>query len=141
MAFGLDDFSIGLWDVINDTQVQTLADRHGGISSVAFSPNGETIVSASLGSQIGLWDPKSEQCLHILEGDSDLIYATVFSPDGEILATAGEDGTIRIWQVTSGECLRVISLPKPYEGTNIAGVKGLSNARIDSLKILGAVEN
>jgi len=58
-----------------------------------------------------------------------------------MLASGAEDGTIRFWNFKAGECCRILRPPKPYEGTNITGVTGLSEAQKASLIALGAVES
>ena len=63
-----------------------------------------------------------------------------FSLDGQQLASGSEDGTIKLWDVKSGECLITLKADRPYEGMNITGVTGLTEAQKETLKALGAVE-
>lgn len=59
---------------------------------------------------------------------------------GFTLASATEDETIKLWDVLTGECLKTLRSPRPYEGMNITGVTGLTEATKASLLALGAVE-
>ena len=58
-----------------------------------------------------------------------------------MLASSSADETIKLWDVNDGECLKTLRIPRPYEGMNIKGVTGLTEATIAMLKALGAVED
>jgi WD40 repeat protein len=63
-----------------------------------------------------------------------------FSPNGAMLVAGNEDGTIKLWDIHTGECIRTLRPPRPYEGMNITGATGLTDAQRETLKQLGAVE-
>jgi WD40 repeat protein len=65
--------------------------------SVAFSPDGETLVTASLDARAQVWDTKG-QLLANLVGHKDRVYYAEFSPDGRWLLTASRDGAVRVWE-------------------------------------------
>jgi WD40 repeat protein len=56
-----------------------------------------------------------------------------------MIASGSRDGTVKLWDVNTGNCLRNLQDVYPYEGMNIAGAKGLTNADKATLKALGAV--
>jgi WD40 repeat protein len=66
--------------------------------------------------------------------------SVAFSRDGETLASCSSDETIKLWDVKTGECLKTLT-DRPYEGMNITGVTGLTEAEKATLKALGAVED
>lgn len=77
-----------------------------GILSIAFSPNGKRVVTASRDSTARIWDAQSGQELYKMEGHVNSIRSSSFSPDGKTVATAGDDGIVRIWDADSGEELK-----------------------------------
>ncbi len=87
-----------------------------------------------------LWDVSSGECLKAFQGSTNGVWSVVFSPDGQILASAGQDEMIKLWDVATGECLNTLRSERPYEGMNITGVTGLTDAQKATLKALGAVE-
>ena len=76
--------------------------------SVAFSPDGKILVSASWDGTIKLWDTKSWRELRTLAGHGWGVYNAVFSPDGKQLASASRDGTVKIWNVATGANTRTL---------------------------------
>jgi WD40 repeat protein len=75
---------------------------------VAFSPDGETLVSGSSDTNIRLWRVSDGALLQILEGDTYGINSVAFSKDGSILASGSADGVIRLWRVSDGELLQTL---------------------------------
>jgi len=69
------------------------------------------------------------------------IWSVCFSPKEQYLASSGEDETIKLWNIHTGECIRTLRPPRPYEGMNITGAIGLTDAQRETLKALGAVED
>lgn len=77
------------------------------IESVAFNPDGKTIVSCG-GNNIHLWDSDTNQLLETLTGHTESVNSVILSPDGETIASASDDGTIRLWNVNTREPLKTL---------------------------------
>ena len=56
-----------------------------------------------------------------------------------ILLSGGLDRTIKLWDVATGGCMRPLMGYRLYEGMNIRGATGLTNAQKATLKVLGAL--
>ncbi|RKZ38499.1 MAG: hypothetical protein DRQ49_14120 [Gammaproteobacteria bacterium] len=70
------------------------------VNSVAFSPDGRILASASGDHTIRLWDVLLQKPLgEPLTGHSDYVKSVAFSPDGNTLASASYDNTVRLWDV------------------------------------------
>jgi len=140
LASASDDYTVKVWDVDTGKCLQTLQGHTNGVWSVAFSPDGQLLASASDDKTLKLWDVRTGKCLQTLEGHSDRVTSVSFHPQGKILASGEQEEKIKLWDLDTGECITTIRSDRPYEGMNITGVTGLTDAQIAMLKALGAVE-
>ncbi|MBE9127453.1 MULTISPECIES: NACHT and WD40 repeat domain-containing protein [unclassified Coleofasciculus] len=132
--------TIRLWNINTGECLKNLQGHSYWISSVAFSPDGKTLASSSSDETVRVWNILTGECLKILQGHNNWVSAVAFSSDGKTLASGSSDGTITLWDVQTGKCLKTLR-DRPYEGMNITGVKGLTEAEKATLKTLGAVED
>ncbi len=109
-------------------EIQTLKGFRAGnipVNSVAYSPNGKQIVTAtdvSEGTTAKVWDAQTGQEILTLKG---AVWPVAFSPDGTRIATGGVKTTMKIWDARTGEekltlngaCTTVAFSP---DGTQIA---------------------
>jgi WD40 repeat protein len=140
LASGGDDGTIRLWDVQMGTCQQVLQ-NHGSslICSVEFSPDGKLLATGSDTKQVNVWDVETGQCIQQLTGHKDKIWSIAFHPDGSMLASGSQDGTIKLWDTQTYECMATLQTMKPYQDTDITGVKGLTKAQKSTLSDLGAI--
>jgi WD40 repeat protein len=79
--------------------------------SVAWSPDGETLATASMDNTVRLWDPTTHRQLgKPLTGHTNQVRSVewspdgktvAWSPDGKTLASASADNTVRLWDPTT----------------------------------------
>jgi len=77
--------------------LRTLKGHTGAVTSVAFSPDGETFASGSHDGTIKLWDVAGGKELRTLTGHINAVTSVAFSRDGETLASGGWDKTLKLW--------------------------------------------
>jgi WD40 repeat protein len=141
IASGSNDRTVHLLDVI--TGQKHILPHASPVLAVAFSPNGTILASGSADHIIRLWQTAqldSEQLPQLLTGHIGAIRSLAFSPDGTILTSSSDDQTIQLWDVRSGTGRQTLQCERPYEGMNITGVAGVTEAQKRALKSLGAVE-
>lgn len=99
--------NIFFWDPSTGymTQAPHLKAHNGYIFSIAFSPDGKNLASASSDHTIKIWNLVSSTEI-ALSGHSDAVRGVAFSIDGTRLASAGADGTAKIWDVPTGKELK-----------------------------------
>lgn len=140
LASGSDDCTVKLWDLQTGQCLQTLQGHTRAVASISFHPQGNIIASGSFDRTVKLWDLQWGTNIATLRGHTSPIRSITFAPEGRMLVSGSEDGTIRLWDSRTGECLKVLSALSPYEGMNISGVTGLTDAQTETLRVLGAIE-
>jgi WD40 repeat protein len=73
------------------------------IQSLAFSPDGKTLVSGSLDRTLRTWSIPEGKPLLTLSGHRGPVYSVAWSPDGRWIASGSGDRTITLWEAESGE--------------------------------------
>ena len=107
--------SVVLWDMVRRQQIgeRSLSVKEGHGSSLAFSPDGQTLAVGAVG-MVELWDVSrpglmTQRVVNIHEDYS--VTSVAFTGDGRIIATVC-GGHLELWDVASGQQSAELSNPE-----------------------------
>ncbi|MGI0495461.1 NB-ARC domain-containing protein [Alkalinema pantanalense CENA528] len=97
---------------VNFTQAEfahcVFASTFGGITSVAFSPDGQALATSDTNGGIQVWKLQNGQPMTYCTGHNSWVWSVAFSPSQPILASGGQDHQVRLWASNTGECLQLL---------------------------------
>jgi WD40 repeat protein len=96
------DITIRLWQIESGKQLKCLKGHLGTISSLAFTNDGNSLVSGSWDGTVRLWDVNSGKEVRKLMDQAGAISAIAVSPDGKSLAATAKN-SIWFWNLTTGK--------------------------------------
>jgi len=76
----------------------TLGGHERYVYSVAFSPDGQLIVSGSGDKTVRLWDIEGNPVGQPFQGHESYVNSVAFSPDGKLIVSGSHDKTVRLWR-------------------------------------------
>ncbi|WP_369269570.1 NB-ARC domain-containing protein [Streptomyces sp. R11] len=80
----------------------------GGVTSCAFSPDGQSIATTSDDATARIWRLSDRAETAVLTGHQGGVWSCAYSPDGSVLATTSTDHTTRLWHMVSGQQIAVL---------------------------------
>ena len=127
-----------LWDVDTGTLRNRLRVNTDGVSSVAFSPDGNAIASGGWDGIVRLSDVNTGTLRNTLRAHTDYVSSVAFSPDGTTIASGSPDETVRLWDANTGtlrytltgHTSAVISVAYSPDGTTLATADWDSTVRL-----------
>jgi WD40 repeat protein/serine/threonine protein kinase len=118
LVSGGEEGHVKIWNAISGAELATLP-QHGrtgpasdarliGVVSVAWSPDGTRLATASADAPIHVWDPESRELMATLRAHHGGTLAVAWHPDSRRLASGGQDGVASIWNTVDGSETHVL---------------------------------
>jgi WD40 repeat protein len=117
LACWKDTLAVGFWSgdiailsAITGSQAAVLSEHAEGcwVTSLAFLPDGTSLVSGCHDRTVKLWDVQTGGVIKTFHGHSDEVWSVSTSSDHTMIASGSRDRTIRFWDIQTGECHCVI---------------------------------
>ncbi|KAF5336328.1 hypothetical protein D9611_006651 [Ephemerocybe angulata] len=87
------------------------------VRSIAYSPNGRCIASASEDGAVRIWDAQTgTPACEPLRDHTGTVYVVAYSPDGRYIASGSADNTVRLWDAQTG-----MPVLQPFMSSNTIG--------------------
>ncbi|XP_041530901.1 WD repeat-containing protein 38 [Microtus oregoni] len=90
------------------SRVRFFGQHRGEVNCSAFSPDGQTLLTAADDGCVYVWETRSRRLLWRMAGHRGPVKFCRFSPDGRLVASTSCDHTVRLWDVTRFKCLHVL---------------------------------
>jgi WD40 repeat protein len=125
-----------------DLSRSVLSETFASTLSLAFSPDGKLLATATTDNEICLWQVAEGRKILICQGHTGWVHTVAFSPCGNLFASGSEDETIRLWDVQSGQCIAILkghthwvwSLAFNPDGTRLASGSNDQTIRLWDIK-------
>jgi WD40 repeat protein len=111
---GAQDYSVWRFEISSGTKTELAAESW--VRALAFSGDGQTLVTAGYDGRLMWWPVNAEQPtpLRTVEAHHSWIRALAVSPDGALLASVGNDQVVRLWNMADGSPVREMSGHQSY---------------------------
>lgn len=138
-AGSLDSFDIHIWSVQTGQLLDQLAGHEGPVSSLAFAPNGNLLVSGSWDKTARIWSVFDRtQTSEPLQLQADVLDIAV-RPDSTQLAISTLDGQLTFWSLSEAEQVAGLDGRRDASGgrkigdrrtaANVSGTKSYNSIR------------
>jgi WD40 repeat protein len=93
--------SAALYDSATGRKIHSLSGHSQHVNSIAFSPDGQRLVTSSYDRTAKVWDARTGWELLTLEPYTRMVAWATFSPDGQTIATGDYNGQLKFWERAS----------------------------------------
>jgi cytochrome c len=112
------DAKVAIWTPGRQQPDQVFEGHGAPIASLAVSPDGARLASASWDHTVRIWS-LGDGAQQVLEGHAQNVNGVAFTPDGLSLVSVGYDRDLRIWPLVGGTP-NVITLGSPLNAVAVA---------------------
>lgn len=104
---------IHLYDFTTGKERLKITGHENGVYSVAFSPDGTALLSASVDKTIRIWDVADGKQLLRLD-DPQIVIDANFTRDGRFVVSGGNDQIVKVWSLETSSTVQTLE-PHPGE--------------------------
>jgi len=115
LACWKDIIAVGLWSdeiitlsVVTGNKIAVLSGHTSIVTSLAFLPDGTSLVSGSYDETIKLWDMQTGGVVKTFQGHTGIVSSVSISVDCTTIASGSADESICLWDIQTGECHCII---------------------------------
>ena len=138
-AGSIDSFDIHIWSVQTGQLLDRLSGHEGPVATLAFAPDGGTLVSGSWDKTVRLWNIFARtQTSEPLQLMSDIL-CVAFRPDSKQIAVSTLDGQLTFWSVSEATQQGGVDARRDVSGgrkltdrrtaANVAGTKSFTTIK------------
>lgn len=95
---------VALWDLASGEKIGSFKGT-GGLSSIAFTPDGMRIATGSQDGELKIWDVSTGEERQLLSAGRHWVEVVAIAPHGRSAASAGRSGIVPLWDLVNGRLL------------------------------------
>lgn len=100
--FGAQDYKVWRWEWSGDAKTEF--NHNAWVNGIAFSPDGETVLTAGYDGRLIWWPATADEPkpIRVVDAHDGWARAVAVSPDGQLIATSGNDLKVKVWNFADG---------------------------------------
>ena len=121
LAFGASKHGqLLVWEWQSESYILKQQGHFDSMNALAYSPDGQRIITAADDGKIKIWDVQSGFCIVTFTEHTSGVTACEFAKRGNVLFTASLDGSIRAWDLIRYRNFRIFTAPTRLSFSSIA---------------------
>ncbi|KAF1813820.1 WD40 repeat-like protein [Eremomyces bilateralis CBS 781.70] len=121
LAFGASKLGqLLVWEWQSESYILKQQSHFDSINSIAYSPDGQRIITTADDGKIKVWDVTSGFCIVTFTEHTSGVTACEFAKRGNVLFTASLDGSVRAWDLIRYRNFRTFTAPTRLSFSSLA---------------------